>query len=55
MTEPKPSAKRPTAKVVGVSDDTHARLKQYAKKTGYKTQYLADVAIAEYLNRQEKQ
>jgi hypothetical protein len=53
--QPKPAAKRPTAKVVVVSDDTHARLKDYAKKCGYKTQYLADIAIAEYLNRQEKQ
>jgi predicted transcriptional regulator len=36
-----------------VSDDTHRRLKEYAAKRGYKLQYIADEAIAEYLKRQE--
>jgi len=45
--------KRPTAKVFVVSDDTHKRLKEYAKRKGYKLQYVADEAIAEYLKRQE--
>jgi len=40
-------------KVVMVSPETHTRLKDYALKTGYKLQYIADVAIAEFLKRQE--
>jgi bifunctional DNA-binding transcriptional regulator/antitoxin component of YhaV-PrlF toxin-antitoxin module len=40
-------------KVVIVSTETHARLKEFAQKTGYKLQYVADVAIAEFLKRQE--
>ena len=40
-------------KVVIVSPETHARLKEFAQKTGYKLQYVADVAIAEFLKRQE--
>ena len=40
-------------KVVIVSPDTHARLKEFAQKTGYKLQFVADVAIAEFLKRQE--
>ena len=47
--------KRPTAKVIVVSDDTHKRLKEYAIKMGYKTQYIADEAVAEYLKRKEQQ
>ena len=46
-------AKKPTAKVFVVSDDTHKRLKQYATKKGYKLQYVADEAVAEYLARKE--
>jgi rRNA maturation protein Rpf1 len=45
--------KRPTAKVFIVSDDTHRKLKAYAKKMGYKLQYIADEAVAEYLKRKE--
>ena len=45
--------KRPTAKVLVVSDETHKRLKDYAMKMGYKTQYVADEAVAEYLQRKE--
>lgn len=45
--------KRPTAKVFIVSDDTHRKLKAYAMKMGYKLQYVADEAIAEFLKRQE--
>jgi len=45
--------KRPTAKVLVVSDETHKRLKDYAMKMGYKTQYVADEAVAEYLKRKE--
>ncbi len=45
--------KRPTAKVFIVSDDTHKRLKEYAKRKGYKLQYVADEAVSEYLKRQE--
>jgi predicted HicB family RNase H-like nuclease len=45
--------KRQTSKVFVVSDDTHRRLKEYAAKKGYKLQYIADEAIAEYLKRQE--
>ena len=44
---------RPTSKVFVVSDDTHKKLKQYAKKMGYKLQYVADEAVAEYLKRKE--
>lgn len=40
-------------KVVLVSPETHARFKEHARKTGYKLQYIADVALAEYLKRQE--
>jgi hypothetical protein len=45
--------KRPTAKVFIVSDDTHRKLKAYAMKMGYKLQYVADEAVAEYLKRKE--
>jgi len=45
--------KRPTAKVFIVSDDTHRKLKAYAMKMGYKLQYVADEAVAEYLKRRE--
>ena len=45
--------KRPTAKVLVVSDETHKRLKDYAMKMGYKTQYIADEAVTEYLARKE--
>jgi predicted transcriptional regulator len=51
MTKPK----RPTAKMFVVSDDTHRKLKEYASKKGYKLQYIADEAVAEYLARKEKQ
>ena len=51
MNNPKP--KRPTSKVFVVSDDTHKRLKEYAKRKGYKLQYVADEAVSEYLKRQE--
>lgn len=51
MKEHKP--KRPTAKILVVSDDTHKRLKEYAQKKGYKLQYVADEAVSEYLKRQE--
>jgi predicted transcriptional regulator len=47
--------RRPTAKVLVVSDETHKRLKDYAIKMGYKTQYIADEAVAEYLKRKEQQ
>jgi predicted transcriptional regulator len=47
--------KRPTAKVLVVSDETHKRLKDYAIKMGYKTQYIADEAVAEYLKRKAQQ
>jgi hypothetical protein len=43
--------KRPTFKMFIVSDDTHAKLKQYAIKKGYKLQYVADEAVSEYLKR----
>lgn len=42
---------KPTAKVFIVSDDTHRKLKAYAMKMGYKLQYIADEAVAEYLAR----
>jgi hypothetical protein len=45
--------KRPTAKVFIVSDDTHRRLKEYAKRKGYKLQYVADEAVAQYLEGEE--
>ena len=45
--------KRSTAKVLVVSDETHKRLKDYAMKMGYKTQYIADEAVSEYLQRRE--
>ena len=45
--------KRPTAKVLDVSDEIHKRLKDYAMKMGYKTQYIADEAVTEYLKRKE--
>ena len=45
--------KRPTAKVFIVSDDTHRRLKEYAKRKGYKLQYVADEAVSEYLEGKE--
>jgi predicted transcriptional regulator len=51
MTPTKP--KRPTPKIFVVSDDTHKRLKDYATKKGYKLQFVADEAVAEYLNRKE--
>jgi predicted transcriptional regulator len=34
-----------------ISDDTHAKMKAYANKMGYKTQYIAEEAVAEYLTR----
>jgi predicted transcriptional regulator len=49
----KPKPKRPVAKMFVVSNETHRRLKEYAVKKGYKLQYIADEAIAEYLKRQE--
>lgn len=45
--------KRPTPKIFVVSDDTHKRLKEYATKKGYKLQFVADEAVAEYLARKE--
>jgi len=51
MTPTKP--KRPTPKIFVVSDDTHKRLKDYAIKKGYKLQFVADEAVAEYLQRKE--
>jgi predicted transcriptional regulator len=50
-----PKPKCPKAKVFVVSDDTHKRLKQYATKKGYKLQFVADEAVAEYLKRKEQQ
>jgi predicted transcriptional regulator len=49
----KPKAKRPVAKMFVVSDDTHRRLKEYAKRKGYKLQYVADQAVAQYLEGEE--
>ncbi len=46
-------ARRPTPKTFVVSDDTHKRLKDYATKKGYKLQFVADEAVAEYLQRKE--
>jgi predicted transcriptional regulator len=51
MTKPK----RPTPKIFVVSDDTHRKLKEYAQRKGYKLQWVADEAVAEYLARKEKQ
>ena len=48
-------AKKPTEKVFIVSAETHAKLKEYAKRKGYKLQYIADEAVAEYLKRKEQQ
>ncbi len=45
--------KRPTAKMFVVSDDTHRKLKEYAQRKGFKLQYVADEAVAEYLQRKE--
>ena len=45
--------KRPTAKTFVVSDETHKKLKDYATKMGYKLQFVADEAVAEYLARKE--
>ena len=53
MTPTKP--KRPTPKMFVVSDDTHKRLKDYAKLKGYKLQFVADEAVSEYLKRKEQQ
>jgi transposase len=49
----KPKPKRPVAKMFVVSDDTHKRLKEYAKRKGYKLQYVADEAVSEYLEGKE--
>ena len=46
-------AKRTTEKVFIVSAETHRRLKEYAKRKGYKLQYIADEAVSEYLARKE--
>jgi len=51
MTPTKP--KRPTPKTFVVSDDTHKKLKDYAQRKGYKLQYIAESAMAEYLQRKE--
>ena len=48
-------AKRPADKVFIVSAETHRRLKDYAKRKGFKLQYIADEAVAEYLKRKEQQ
>jgi hypothetical protein len=48
-------AKRPTEKVFIVSAETHRRLKDYAKRKGFKLQYVADEAVTEYLKRKEQQ
>ena len=40
-------------KVVLVSPETHARFKAFAKKTGYKLQYIADVALDQYIKQQD--
>jgi predicted transcriptional regulator len=49
MTKPK----RPTPKIFVVSDETHRKLKEYAQRKGYKLQWVADEAVAEYLARKE--
>lgn len=41
-------------KVLLVSPDTHARFKRYAQQAGYKMQYIADVAIDDFLKRKEE-
>jgi predicted transcriptional regulator len=48
-------ANSPTEKVFIVSADTHRRLKDYAKRKGFKLQYIADEAVSEYLKRKEQQ
>jgi predicted transcriptional regulator len=53
VSAPKPKPKRPVAKMFVVSDDTHRRLKEYAKRKGYKLQYVADEAVSEYLEGKE--
>jgi hypothetical protein len=54
---PKPPVKyvreRDPYKVVLVSPKTHARFKEFAQKTGYKLQYIADVALEQYIKQQE--
>lgn len=45
--------KRPVQKQFVVSEQTHKALKAYANKRGYKVQYIADEAIAEYIKRKE--
>lgn len=45
--------KRHVQKQFVVSEETHKALKAYAKKFGYKVQFIADEAIAEYLARKE--
>ena len=45
--------KKPTEKVFIVSAETHRRLKEYAKRKGYKLQFVADEAVSEYLQRKE--
>ncbi len=47
------NTKRPTAKMFVVSEETHRKLKAYAMKMGFKLQYIADEAVAEYLKRKE--
>jgi hypothetical protein len=49
----KPKRERDPVKHVLVSPDVHAQLKAYAVKNGYRTQGVADEAIAEYLKRKE--
>lgn len=46
-------AKKTTEKVFIVSAETHAKLKEYAKRKGYKLQFVADEAVTEYLARKE--
>ena len=46
-------AKKPTEKVFIVSAETHAKLKEYEKRKGFKLQYIADEAVSEYLARKE--
>jgi predicted transcriptional regulator len=53
VSAPKPKPKRPVAKMFVVSDDTHKRLKEYAKRKGYKLQYVADEAVSKYLEGKE--
>jgi len=49
----KTPTKRPTAKSVIVSDDTHKLLKEYCQSEGIKTQHLADRIIREWLEKKE--